>query len=57
MEKLKHESHLKTPIPMNWSTSPGPFDRLGNVFHFFIFVYFLIFFILPLPFSIEIPNL
>ena len=30
MQKLKHESHLKTPISTNWSIGPGLINRLVN---------------------------
>ena len=58
VQKLKRGSHLKTSIPTNWSTSPGPVDHLVNTVNDLIFQFFCAFprFVIPLPFSVEIHN-
>lgn len=60
VEKLKRGSHLKTLIPTNQSTGPGPVNHLVNAINdltfpnFHVFPHFVI---LSLPFSVKILNL
>ena len=59
MEKTTRRSLFKSLVLTNRSTGPGPVNYLVNVvngFDFSYFVHFLIFFILPLTFSVENPN-
>ena len=57
MEKLKRESHLKTPIPMNWSTGPSPIDRLVNTVNDLTFQLLYIFsFFLSSPYHFQLKS-